>query len=240
MKKIFLSLFFFLAILSIASTQPQGKVKIQLTEKSIVKDSSGKVYSRDEWYLLISTGSCIIKPVDLTDANTEFTLTRLTEEQRQQRMNNTPKPAESNYFKTGEIIAGFKTKDINGNKINLEELKGKVIVINFWFINCLPCRQEIPELNEVVKEYKDSTNVVFIAIALDEKSDLKDFLEKKPFDYSIVPDGRSISDIYGVKSYPTHLIIDKEGKVYFHTSGYGVITVNWVRKSIEKLLESSN
>jgi peroxiredoxin len=240
MKKIIFFLFSLLTILSIAEAQPNPKARIQLTEKSIVKDSSGKVYTRDEWYPLLTSGYGDIKPVNFTDANTEFKLTLFTEEQRQQRMSRMPKPRESSYFKTGEVLANFKTKDINGNKINLEELKGKVVVINFWFINCSPCRQEIPELNQLVKEYKDSTNVVFLGIALDQKSELKDFLEKMPFDYSIIHDGRFISDKYGVKSYPTHLIIDKEGKVDYHTSGYSSITVSWVRKSIEGLLKSSN
>jgi thiol-disulfide isomerase/thioredoxin len=114
--------------------------------------------------------------------------------------------------------------------------RGRVVVINFWFINCPPSRQEIPELNQVVKDYKDSTNVVFIAVALDEKIELKNFLKKTPFDYTIINNGGFITDIYGVKGFPTHLILDKDGKVYFHSSGFGMSTVLWLRKSIKALL----
>jgi hypothetical protein len=64
----------------------------------------------------------------------------------------------------------------------------------------------------------------------------KYFLRSQPFNYDIIDGGRFIADKYGVRSYPTHVIIDTEGKVYFHTTGLSTNTVYWLNKTIEELL----
>jgi peroxiredoxin len=216
----------------------QPRLVAKLSESSIVKDSSGTQYSYDTWKNLLTSGYYRIKPVNPEQTNSEFLLIRLSEEQRQKMIDNMPKPMESSFFKTGSTIVNFKTTDINGNKINLKDLKGKIVVMNFWFIDCQPCRQEIPELNQLVNDYKDSTNIVFITVATDSKGALKDFLKKTPFNYTIIDGGRFITDQYEVKSFPTHLVLDKEGKVYYHSTGYGLGTPPWIRKSIKELLQS--
>jgi len=109
--------------------------------------------------------------------------------------------------------------------------------MNFWFINCQPCRMEIPELNALVDSFKNNSKVVFIAVGLDNKSSIMDFLKSFPFNYSIIDNGRFIADQYRIKSYPTHVVVDTERKVYFHTSGLGATTIYWIRKSIEELLK---
>jgi hypothetical protein len=57
-----------------------------------------------------------------------------------------------------------------------------------------------------------------------------------PFNYTIIHEGRYLSDKYGIKSYPTHVIVDTEGKVYFHTSGLATNTVFWLKKTIDEIL----
>lgn len=52
------------------------------------------------------------------------------------------------------VAPPFSVTDINGNEYSLESLKGKIIVLNFWFVECKPCVQEMPELNELVEIYK--------------------------------------------------------------------------------------
>jgi peroxiredoxin len=136
-------------------------------------------------------------------------------------------------------MGSFKTRDINGNKIDLKALEGKIVVLNFWFVNCSPCRMEIPDLNKMVDSFKTNNKIVFIAIALDDRSILKSFLEKTPFNYNIIDGGKFIADKYGIRSYPTHVVIDTEGKVYFHTSGLSTNTVYWLSKTIKELLSKT-
>jgi thiol-disulfide isomerase/thioredoxin len=226
----------FLLIFLISSAYSQISNRI-LDENKIVKDSSGYVYPYAIWRALVNKGYSL-RPLDPKNKNSEFLLIKLTEKQLAYRLEKMPKPTESKYFTTGEKIKLFKTRDINNDKLNLKEYPGKVIVLNFWFIDCPPCRQEIPDLNELVEKYKNNDSVKFVAVALDDSRDLKEFLKKIPFNYTIVDKGKYIADSYGIMSYPTHVIVNAEGKVYFHSSGVATNTVHWLQKTIDELLNA--
>ncbi|MFY0592085.1 TlpA family protein disulfide reductase [Roseivirga sp.] len=130
----------------------------------------------------------------------------------------------------------FKTVDMEGEGIDISALKGSVIAVNFWFIGCKPCILEMPELNEIVEKYEGQA-VKFVAVALDKKSPLEGFLAEKAFEYDIVPDGRSIAELYGIQGYPTHCIIDKEGNIQYFKSGYSSNTAKEVDAKINELLK---
>lgn len=233
MKKSYLAI---LLIFWISSAYSQIS-KRTLDENTIVKDSSGYVYPYAIWRVLLNKGYSL-RPLDPKNNNSEFILIKITEKQLAARLEKMPKPTESKYFTTGEKIKLFKTRDINNDKLNLKEYSGKVIVLNFWFIDCPPCRHEIPDLNELVEKYKNNDSVKFVAVALDDSRDLKEFLKRMPFTYTIVDNGKYIADSYGIKSYPTHVIVDAEGKVYFHSSGVATNTVHWLQKTIDELLNA--
>jgi len=67
---------------------------------------------------------------------------------------------QSQQDQVGSDAPDFSAVDMNGNSYSLGILKGKVVVINFWFVECKPCVIEMPELNEIVEKYK-SEEVVF-------------------------------------------------------------------------------
>ena len=224
--------FLFLFWITSASSQT---MQTKLDENTIVKDSSGQIYPYAVWRALLFKGYTL-RPVDPKNKNPEFVIIRLTDKQIKDRLEKMEKPRESKYFTTGEKIKLFKTRDINNKKIDLKDESTKIIVLNFWFINCPPCRTEMPDLNELVEKYKGNDSVRFIAVALDEKSELKDFLERNPFHYSIIDGGKYLADNYGIKSYPTHVIVNAQGKVYFHTSGLATNTIFWLQKTIDELL----
>ncbi len=234
-----ISILFFFMVANKLYSQNQERKSV-LTDKSIVKDSSGSVYSAEIWRKLLLTGYYTIKAENPGKAGSDFILIRLTEEEKQKRESRAPKPKESTSFVTGKEVSSFSTTDINGKKYKLKDLKGKIVVLNFWFINCPPCRIEILELNKIVQTYKDSSGIVFLAIALDNRNDLKEFLKTNPFNYTIIDDGRFIAQQYDVKAYPTHAVIDQQGKAYFHTTGTGSHTMYWLKKSIEELMVQDN
>src|SRR5262249_22380761 len=70
----------------------------------------------------------------------------------------------------------FKVSSLDGKTFDLKSLRGKVVVLNMWFIGCGPCREEIPKLNDVVREFKNR-GVVFLAPAPDLPDSLKSFLK---------------------------------------------------------------
>ncbi len=230
MKKSLLFLFplFYAAISAMA--QPSNPIRI--TDETVVKDSSGAVYPAPIWRSLLATGKYNLRPIVPSNKDSGFLLVYLNEEEQKKRVENLPKPRESPFFTTGKKPPGFSGKDLHGNKYKLKDLEGKVVVLNFWFVACNPCRMEIPELNKLADEYKDSSKVVFLAVALDPTYEVEKFLEKIPFHYNIISDGRYISSLYRITGYPTHAVIDKTGKVIFHATGYGVATLPWLRKII--------
>ena len=57
-------------------------------------------------------------------------------------------------YKIGDTLPDFKLWFIDGSKLTKKNTSGKIIVFKFWFTSCLPCRIDIPELNELVQEYK--------------------------------------------------------------------------------------
>ncbi|MGE5520310.1 MAG: TlpA family protein disulfide reductase [Candidatus Dadabacteria bacterium] len=231
-------LLLFLLVAALQLTALSQAKTIKPTQRSIVKDSAGNVYPFADWQMLMFHGYTT-KPVNPTDKKTDFLLVKLTEEELEKRDESMPKPPESSSFKTGKAIKLFKTTDINGNLVDLSALHGQVVVLNFWFINCMPCRMEIPDLNKLAIEYKDNKNVVFIAVALDYKSDIWNFLPQMPFLYTIIDNGKSIANQYGVRLFPTNLVVGPENKVYYHSSGYAMNQAYWLRKTIKELLQGN-
>ncbi len=130
----------------------------------------------------------------------------------------------------------FNVTSIEGKTLNLENLRGKIVVLNFWFIGCAPCRVEIPGLNELVAEFKDH-DVVFIGFALDDETALKKFLKKTEFRYHIIPNSGEIAKKYRVSAYPTHIIIDKEGNIAARLSGGSKERHNDLRLIIARLMK---
>ena len=122
-------------------------------------------------------------------------------------------------FLLNEKVPDFTLKSLDGNLINLQDYKGQIVLLNFWFVGCKPCIMEMPELNEIVEDYK-SQGVNFLAIGLDRPEQVNKFLEKNDFEYTLLPDGRSVARSFGVTTYPTHLLLNREGKVIFSQVGY--------------------
>ncbi|CAN5371244.1 hypothetical protein BH10ACI1_BH10ACI1_22810 [soil metagenome] len=137
----------------------------------------------------------------------------------------------------------LKAAAIDGNIVNTADLRGKVIVLNLWFINCPNCIQEINLLNKVVEEY-NGKDVVFLGLATNNKTDLQKFLKKNPFKYQIIPNaGQYMLASYGeVKNgeyflgFPTHVVIDRDGQIILKIQG--IKGVEAVRKELEKQFET--
>ncbi len=247
-------------------TVKKRKIVVQdfkLNQKTVVKDSTGKLYTYQEWNsLLAKQKDLCLWPDNMDDPQTSFTIvkkapgetrfhavktrvedvppaqrTKTQQEALDRYIAALPKPRESEQFTAGQEIESFSTHDLNGNKIKLKDLRGKVVVLNFWFIGCPGCMQEIPELNKLVDTYKDNSDVVFLAIALDAGDKLTDFLKTTPFNYDIIDDGRFIANTYKIQLYPTNVILNKEGKVAFHTVGFAINLPYWMQKTINEALK---
>jgi peroxiredoxin/tetratricopeptide (TPR) repeat protein len=131
---------------------------------------------------------------------------------------------------------GFEVKALDGKTLRLADLNGKVVLLNFWYIACAPCRVEIPGLNKLVEEFKPG-EVVFIGFALDDETHLREFLKQTPFKYEIVAGSSSIAKQYGISAYPTHVLINKQGLIEFVMTGGSADRHEELRPLIQSLLK---
>lgn len=142
---------------------------------------------------------------------------------------------------------------MDGAEYNLENSRGKIIVMNLWGTFCAPCIEEMPALNALVAKYTNK-NVVFLAPTPDDKATLEIFLEKHKFDYQVLPNGFGVIKNYAphkksddpqkpggfMMILPTHLVIDQNGIVTYHDWGFGKETAQKISAEIEKLLAARN
>lgn len=120
----------------------------------------------------------------------------------------------------GDDAPGFSLKDISGRDWSLEDLKGKVVFINFWGTWCQPCKKELPALNELQRKNKE---VVIIAINIDKTRESADtFLKKISLDQLtiLLDPGTKVVSSFGARAMPTSYILDREGKVRFIHYGF--------------------
>ena len=136
----------------------------------------------------------------------------------------------------GKAAPDMMIKDINGLTLNLTDLKGKNVLLNFWFTNCQPCVREIPDLNKLKKQYRNK-NIEFIAITFDDQQTVRDFLVENQFDFRIFTDAREVTALYGLQSYPTTLFIDESGKVVDENIGGAFDIYNILDQMIQKNLD---
>jgi len=114
----------------------------------------------------------------------------------------------------GENMPIFSFTDLNGKFYDNSSTKEKIIVIKCWFIRCVACVKEFPELNSLVDNYKDRKDIQFVSLAMDTKQDLKNFLQKKEFRYAVVPDMKNFMvNQLRITGYPTHVLVGKDGKI---------------------------
>ena len=105
----------------------------------------------------------------------------------------------------------FSVETLDGERITLADLKGKIVVLNFWFIECAPCIAEMPALNKLAEEYQDS-DVVFVAFGRDAKESLVMFGRKHVFKYKVVASDFEFAKKYCIVSgWPTNMVLDKDG-----------------------------
>lgn len=138
----------------------------------------------------------------------------------------------------GKPHTPFSVIDIHGNPIRSDQLKGKVVVLNFWFVACPPCIQEIPHLNDLVAQYKGQ-EVVFLAIARDSEALLGKFLGHTSFDYQVIPNATAVARKNRVYAYPSHMVIDRNGVVQYTATGYRENSIKELQKAIEKAINPS-
>ncbi len=114
----------------------------------------------------------------------------------------------------GAFLPEFSTTDMTGKTVTNQDFKGKMRLLNFWFIECRPCIEELPDLIELSQKW-DSGDFEIVSICLNKREDVAKFLLKNPIPYTILPDSEQLADevFQNPFGYPANFLIDKNGVI---------------------------
>lgn len=132
----------------------------------------------------------------------------------------------------------FALKDLNGNTVGLQDLRGKVVFLNFWATWCPPCRLEMPTMEELHKEFGNQ-GLVILAINYREGSDeIKTFFKQHNLTFTALQDDEGkVFELYQAWSLPTTYLINKKGEMVGRVIGYRDWHSEQARAFFRKVLE---
>jgi len=117
-------------------------------------------------------------------------------------------------------LSGIRFRDTKGKIVDLGNLKGKVIFLNFWATWCPPCLAEMQGINKLYERFKDDEDVVFILADADGNlAKSQKFMDKKHYQLPVYAVDSNIPDVLFKGSLPTTVVFDKMGRISYNESG---------------------
>ena len=149
---------------------------------------------------------------------------------------NRPTPEEATIVKDGAVAPDFEVEMFDGSKVRLTDLKGKVVLLNFWATWCPPCRAELARVEKDIIEKFKGKPFVFLPVSRgEEKATVAAFREKMGYTFPMGLDtSNSIYKLYAQTYIPRNFLIGKDGKVVKASVGYDEAEFAELIKLIEK------
>lgn len=139
-----------------------------------------------------------------------------------------------------KVISSYHWKliDSDGNTLDFNSAKGKVIVINFWATWCPPCIAEMPSMEELYLNYKDNDDIVFFFVSNEEVSVIERFISKKDYSFNVYQPLSQYPQEFDVTSIPRTFVISKKGEIVIDKTGPADWNSKQVIKTIDELLKA--
>jgi len=130
-------------------------------------------------------------------------------------------------LRTGTQAPDFAAESLDGKYYTLSQLQGKVVILTFWSTRCQICHSEIPNLNKVAERYRGK-DVVFLAATMDNEAKISPYLQRNPFNFTILPNSFAVMLKYADKDrsgninmgFPAHFLISRKGVIAMRTDGW--------------------
>jgi peroxiredoxin len=129
----------------------------------------------------------------------------------------------STLVKVGQQVPEFTYITLNNDSLNINELKGKVVFMNFFATSCPICIKELPFVkSDIWDKYKDNKNFELIVFGREHVAEeMISFKEKTGYKFNIVPDPeRKIYSLFAEKYIPRNVVLDRNGKIIYQATGF--------------------
>lgn len=123
--------------------------------------------------------------------------------------------AERNVVKLGELAPNFRLRDLNGHSVSLSDLRGKVVLLNFWATWCGPCRVEMPAMEELYRTFsRNDFEILAVSTDAQGASVTRPFQQENHLTFPILHDADyRVGLTYGARSLPMTFMVDRQGIV---------------------------
>jgi cytochrome c biogenesis protein CcmG, thiol:disulfide interchange protein DsbE len=133
-------------------------------------------------------------------------------------------------LRVGSNAPVFSAASMDGTQLDMNELRGSVVVLTFWSTKCYICQQEFPKMNQVVRSY-ESKKVVFLSLTMDNEERIETFLKSNKIASTIVPNSFGVLLQYADRDkrgyldmgFPSYFVIDQQGVLQHRASGWDKI-----------------
>ncbi len=129
----------------------------------------------------------------------------------------------STLIEVGQQVPEFSYITLNNDTLNINDLKGKVVFMNFFATSCPICIKELPFIeSDIWATHKDNENFELIVFGREHVAEeMIAFKEKSNYSFNIVPDpGRKIYSLFAEKYIPRNVVLDREGKIIYQATGF--------------------
>lgn len=203
---------------------------ISFSTASLIEDKSSEYLSNNIDIKLDNSSKKISLYVKHNPNTNEIFYSWLAGDKRQNELTiqKIEKPLDKN-----KSLPEFNLTTLTDKNILSTDFRGKFLVINWWATTCAPCRQEIPGLNKLVDKFSSDSNIVFLAIAFDEKDRVENYLNSNVFKYVQTLGDKNVSKIFG-ESFPKNLIVNPDGKITYYSEGGNENTYLKIEEELSK------
>jgi peroxiredoxin len=141
--------------------------------------------------------------------------------------------------KHASVAPSFVLPDLSGKVVRMDELRGKVVLLNLWATWCQPCVEEMPTLQTLANKMA-GRDFTLLAVSEDEDSKLvAPWIAERKFTFPVLLDERgSVGADLGITGYPETFVVDRQGRIVHHHIGYRDWSEPKIVAALEKLMET--